>query len=143
LVSVPLGNFIVTRSAVGSSTLATILNSDNTNAASGAGIRLDVGGASAGDTYILINITGATNWIFGADNSDSDSFKISASATLGSSDCLTIKTSGVASFSNDIVALDSAKGLVLKDTAGTPHYWRVTVDSAGVLSTTDLGTSPP
>jgi hypothetical protein len=38
---------------------------------------------------------------------------------------------------------DSAKGIVLKDNAGTPHYWRVTVSAAGALTTTDLGTTRP
>jgi hypothetical protein len=36
---------------------------------------------------------------------------------------------------------DAAQGLVLKDTAN--HYWRVTVSTAGVLTTADLGTTKP
>jgi len=44
----------------------------------------------------------------------------------------------------DYVIIDDAtKGVVLKDTAGTPHYWLITVDTAGVLTTTDLGTTKP
>lgn len=38
---------------------------------------------------------------------------------------------------------DTGTGVVLRDNAGTPHYWRVSVSSAGVLSTTDLGTARP
>jgi hypothetical protein len=34
-------------------------------------------------------------------------------------------------------------GVVLKDTQGTPHYWRLTVDNTGSLVTTDLGTTKP
>lgn len=34
-------------------------------------------------------------------------------------------------------------GVILKDAAGTPHYWRVTVDTAGALETTDIGTALP
>lgn len=41
----------------------------------------------------------------------------------------------------DITIEDSAKGLILKDTQGTPHFWRVTVSNTGVLETADLGTS--
>lgn len=41
----------------------------------------------------------------------------------------------------DITIEDSAKGLILKDTQGTPHYWRIQVDNTGNLTTTDLGTS--
>ena len=44
---------------------------------------------------------------------------------------------------DDLIVNDAVKGLVLKDTQGTPHYWRVTVSTLGVLSTADLGTSPP
>jgi hypothetical protein len=42
------------------------------------------------------------------------------------------------------VVIDTATtGVVLKDTQGTPHYWGVTVDTAGSLVTTDLGTTRP
>lgn len=51
-------------------------------------------------------------------------------------------TTGVDTTDDLIVDL-ATKGLVLKDTAGTPHYWRVTVSTLGALVTTDLGTSKP
>lgn len=41
------------------------------------------------------------------------------------------------------VSADTAQGIVLKDNAGTPHFWRVTVNSSGVLVTADLGTTLP
>lgn len=44
---------------------------------------------------------------------------------------------------DDVIVDDAANGLVLKDTQGTPHYWRVTVDNTGALVTTDLGTTKP
>lgn len=44
---------------------------------------------------------------------------------------------------DDLIVDDSPRGLVLKDTQGTPHYWRVTVSTLGALTTADLGTSPP
>jgi hypothetical protein len=44
---------------------------------------------------------------------------------------------------DDIISDSIVKGLVLKDDAGTPHYWRVRVNTSGVLVTTDLGTSAP
>ena len=43
----------------------------------------------------------------------------------------------------DVVSLDATKGLVLKDTQGTPHYWRLQVTTTGLLTTTDLGTTAP
>lgn len=44
---------------------------------------------------------------------------------------------------DDIIIDLATKGLVLKDTQGTPHYWRLTVSTTGVLVTTDLGTVKP
>lgn len=44
---------------------------------------------------------------------------------------------------DDLIVDSATKGLVLKDTAGTPHYWRVTADGAGGLTVTDLGTTKP
>jgi hypothetical protein len=43
--------------------------------------------------------------------------------------------------SGSIISDTPADGVVLKDTAG--HYWRVTVSTGGVLTTTDLGTTRP
>ena len=43
----------------------------------------------------------------------------------------------------DYTVLDASKGLVLKDTQATPHYWRVTISNVGAIVTTDLGTTPP
>lgn len=44
---------------------------------------------------------------------------------------------------DDLVIDLATKGLVLKDTQTTPHYWRVTISTTGALITTDLGTSKP
>lgn len=42
---------------------------------------------------------------------------------------------------DDVIIDDSTNGLVLK--SPDDHYWRVTVDNAGALTTTDLGTVKP
>lgn len=44
---------------------------------------------------------------------------------------------------DDVIIDLATKGLVLKDTQGTPHYWRVTISNIGALVTTDLGTTKP
>jgi hypothetical protein len=44
---------------------------------------------------------------------------------------------------DDLIVDTDLKGLVLKDNAGTPHYWRITVSTLGVLTATDLGTTKP
>ena len=43
----------------------------------------------------------------------------------------------------DVIIDLATKGLVLKDTQATPHYWRITISIAGVLVITDLGTVKP
>ena len=44
---------------------------------------------------------------------------------------------------DDLIVDLASKGLVLKDTQGTPHYWRVTITTLGALTTADLGTTKP
>lgn len=44
---------------------------------------------------------------------------------------------------DDVIVDDNTNGLVLKDNAGTPHYWRITVTTLGTLAVTDLGTTKP
>ena len=44
---------------------------------------------------------------------------------------------------DDLIVDLATKGLVLKDTQGTPHYWRVTISTLGALVTSDLGTAKP
>ena len=44
---------------------------------------------------------------------------------------------------DDVIVDLATKGLVLKDTQGTPHYWRGTISTLGVLTFADLGTSKP
>lgn len=95
-VRVLVGDFHITRSAVGSTVTQLIDNSDNTNAASSAVIQASVGGSSAGDPYFLFTVAGVTSWSCGVDNSDSDKMKWSQSAVLGTGDLLTLSTAGQA-----------------------------------------------
>lgn len=44
---------------------------------------------------------------------------------------------------DDVIIDLATKGLVLKDTQGTPHYWRITISTVGALVITDLGTTKP
>lgn len=60
----------------------------------------------------------------------------------GASEKLTVE-GRIRSTNSDIAVEDNARGLILKDTQGTPHYWRVTVSTLGILTTSDLGTSLP
>ena len=40
---------------------------------------------------------------------------------------------------HDVVHTSANRGVVLKDDADPPNYWRVTIDSSGVLQQTNLG----
>lgn len=44
---------------------------------------------------------------------------------------------------DDVIIDLATKGLVLKDTQATPHYWRITISNLGVLVVTDVGTTKP
>lgn len=77
----------------GGITQIVLSNSSNT-ANSDARHFVSVAGSSAGDPYTLYGIAGFVNWSVGADNSDNDRFKISASGALGTSDRLMIDAAG-------------------------------------------------
>jgi len=70
------GNILQSRAYVANGVNTIIQNTDNTNNASDAFLRLDVGGAAAGDPFIAFLVTGAGKYAMGPDNSDFDYFKI-------------------------------------------------------------------
>lgn len=77
-----LNDVLVTTSVAGDTSHVDITNSDNTNAASHARLSITTGGAGGGDPYIHFT-NNVTDWTMGIDNSDSDAFVVSNSATLG------------------------------------------------------------
>jgi hypothetical protein len=89
----PTGTQILfTKSSPGNTLYSVVNNTDNSNASSAAAINPAVGGASAGDPFIVCSIAGVLNWSIGIDNSDSDSFKLSQSGNLGTNDYLVVTT---------------------------------------------------
>lgn len=86
-----LGDMITSRSAAGVTVTHQITNSDNTSLTSNARLEVATGGAASGDAGVVFQVSGvATNWFAGLDNSDSDAFVISASATAGTSNAMRI-----------------------------------------------------
>jgi hypothetical protein len=65
---------------------------DSTATSTTAGLTIENRGT--GDAIAQFLLTGATRWVVGADNSDSDKFKIASSADLNSNAHLTVDTSG-------------------------------------------------
>ncbi len=57
-----------------------------------AGFIATVGGTSAGDPTVQFNVTSGATWSIGIDNSDSDKWKVSNNATVGTSDAIKIDT---------------------------------------------------
>lgn len=40
---------------------------------------------------------------------------------------------------SDVVVMNSTKGIVLKDAANPPNYWRLNLDTTGTLTLTNIG----
>ena len=123
--------FAVDNANVGSNVGYRANNTDNTNAASHARVYILAGGASGGDAFVRTSITGATDWAFGADNSDSDNWKISNSTVPGTNDRFVLNTAGPATFGGII---DTSRALKV----GTGSSAAVSNGTAGV---TQMGIS--
>lgn len=91
-VSIPRGDLTISR-AFANNVNVQILNTTNSSSA-GARLNLTAGGTSAGDPFIYFNVTGAQDWALGLDNSDSDAFVLSASATIGTTNCFKVDATG-------------------------------------------------
>lgn len=90
----PAGNVNFTNTVSGSAGTWVFTNTSNT-ASTSASIRVRAGGTSADDPYYICGVTGASDWSFGLDNSDSDKFKISWGASvLGTNDYFVLNTTG-------------------------------------------------
>jgi len=72
-----------------------IQNTNNSTASSVARNEITVGGSSGGDPQTNYVVSGTTDWVTGIDNSDSDSFKLSQNATLGTNDRFIMTTAGL------------------------------------------------
>jgi hypothetical protein len=88
-------NFTFTSSTAGSTRTFTVSNTDNTNTASNALIQTTVGGASGGDPFHTYTVTGGASWSTGIDNSASDTYVIAASTSLGTTNVMSMSTSGL------------------------------------------------
>ncbi len=77
----------VSKATAADAVTAEIEQTDNTSATSNASVKMTTGGAFGGDPYTNFEVTGANQYSFGVDNSDSDNLKITtgASPSLGTS----------------------------------------------------------
>lgn len=86
-------HFIFTTAVSGQTRWVDVKNTSNT-ASSSALVQTQVAGSSAGDAYYVAGITGGQEWSWGVDNSASDTFVISNTATLGTANVMSVATSG-------------------------------------------------
>ena len=89
----PATDLDISKSAVGSSIIARVRNTDNTNPGSHAVFQANTGGAAGGDPKSIYN-NGIATWAAGVDTSDNNNYKISNSGDLGTNDRLTLRTNG-------------------------------------------------
>lgn len=80
------GNIAFLQSAISATGIvqSKFANANNANSGADASLEAQVGGASAGDPYILMTVLGVQNWVLGIDNSDSDKLKIGPVGVPGS-----------------------------------------------------------
>lgn len=88
-----IAGLAIAASTGGGAVAATISNT-STSASSDAKTTISVNSGTAGDPFSIFDISGVIDWSIGVDNSDSDKFKISKAATLGTNDIVAIDTNG-------------------------------------------------
>lgn len=144
--TVDSGNDLVYSGATAGSTLTMgPTHTDNTNAASHARVRVTSGGASGGDAYVDLIVSGATQWSAGVDNSDSDAFVISNGAP-GTNNRLKITTAGAVSIPGSLLVTGAltrtAQKRVINTGAkvgGTAGWTVGAPDDLGMLATCAAG----
>lgn len=87
------GDFLFTNSAASTPRLVSIFNGSNTGP-SHAYLSLTTGGASGGDPFIRMGVSGGSTISAGLDNSDSSAYVISMNTFLGTNNALRISQAG-------------------------------------------------
>ena len=104
-------------------------------------MRTIVNGLASGIAWANISGTPTTLAGYGISDGQNTSQKDNANGYAGLN--ASSRTTKGVDTTDDVIVDDATNGLVLKDTRGTPHYWRVTVSTLGILTVTDLGTTKP
>ena len=101
---------------------------------------------TGGAAHLDVVAAGASGFMTGADKTKLNGAEVLSNKNIASGyaglNGVSRTIRGVDTTDDLIVDL-ATKGLVLKDTAATPVYWRVTISTSGVLTTTSLGTTKP
>jgi hypothetical protein len=109
-----------------------VINSDNTNTASHAQFLVQAGGASGGDPYTQWSVNGATNFVAGIDNSDSDYFKIHAGTALDTTTAgFRMSTSGNISYGIITPSANTGRFLFVRETLNSGRVEQVWQNVSG------------
>ena len=118
-ISIPSGDFDVTRSATGN-VLATVSNTSVGAGTDNAVAQITSGGAAGGDAQLNFTVTGASSHYVGIDNSDSDALAIGLGTAVGTTTNLKIATAGATSvLRGDFDVTRSQTGNVISTVSNT------------------------
>jgi hypothetical protein len=122
-----------------------IRNLDTTSLNSSASVQMQVAGTGAGDPYLAFDILGGgAGWLMGADNSDSDKFKLSTSALSGFAGTkgIVVTTDIYTTFSPAVATSGTAYAVDLSgaiNTGGANGLFRITnAASTGQTASTEI-----
>jgi len=88
-------DFSVNRSGAGTACKSSVNHSDNTNTSSNAILEALSGGASGGDPFVHLQVSGTTEVSMGLDNTDSDKWKYTTGGSPSAgSERITVQTTG-------------------------------------------------
>lgn len=141
-----LGDFAFQSTTGGTTRTLTVENTVDA-ASSAANIVAKVAGATSADPQTTYTITGVTTFSTGIDNSDTDRYKISRSATLGTSDVISVySTYGVKFFEDIAVGIGNAVVDPQPSTVGNLNVINILDDSSvnrnfNIQISTNNGTS--
>lgn len=118
------GSLIVKESTAGLTTSLLINHSDDTNSASHSLVKLETGGANAGDSFISL-YNSVTSFSYGLDNSDSDSFVMAESGALGTTNAALCNTDGYWTYPSNSAFSVNINDVNVNDVTGDDTTYRV------------------
>lgn len=92
-ITIPSGDFTISRSSSGGAVIAQIINTSNT-ANSRATLTVQSGGASGGDAAVFTGYSNTNSWTIGQDISDAEAWKLSRGNILGTNDAIKVTPLG-------------------------------------------------
>jgi hypothetical protein len=128
-------DFTFTSSTADQQRLFIVENTDNGGTTSRAQIDIRVGGDNVGDPQLNYVVTGETTWSTGIDNSDTDKYKISQGAVLGTNDVFVFTNTGAITM--PLQPAFGAKAALQSDVTGDGTVYTITFTDAEYFDQND------